>query len=310
MTIPAFQVHRSEIAGGFSLAYVREGIGGYPLLLIHGFPETKRIWYRNIEALASAGFEVIVPDLRGFGDSDLAPDGFYDPYAFSGDLYSLVHDVLGHDRCAIVAGDVGGAVAPHMALAYGDFVERLCIFNTIPPMLNEAYAAAGIPEEAPPESRAVMDYFVMQGARGDELAAMMNTAALRRQYIAGFYSHRLWQGVEFTPEEIDFFTEPFADADRFRASYGTYEGAFGKREMAGITRFFEPVPTPTLLLYGPEDPILDEHFMRRCAIAYPNHAGPFIVPGAGHFLQWERAELLNATLPHFLLPRPAPAAGR
>ena len=49
-----------------------------PLLLVHGYPETKRIWWRNIAALAGAGFEVIAPDLRGFGESGPAPDGFYD----------------------------------------------------------------------------------------------------------------------------------------------------------------------------------------------------------------------------------------
>jgi pimeloyl-ACP methyl ester carboxylesterase len=47
---------------------VREGPNdgaGYPLLLLH--PETKRIWWRNIGPLAEAGYEVIAPDLRGYG---------------------------------------------------------------------------------------------------------------------------------------------------------------------------------------------------------------------------------------------------
>jgi alpha/beta hydrolase fold len=59
-----------------------------PLLLVHGWPETKRIWLRNVEPLAAAGFEVIAPDLRGFGESDLASDGFYDPAAHARDLHS------------------------------------------------------------------------------------------------------------------------------------------------------------------------------------------------------------------------------
>jgi pimeloyl-ACP methyl ester carboxylesterase len=76
----------------FPYAIVRP-VSGYPLLLIHGWPETKRIWWRNIEPLAAAGFEVIVPDLRGFGDSDLAPDGHYDIASHARDLHALVHDV-------------------------------------------------------------------------------------------------------------------------------------------------------------------------------------------------------------------------
>ena len=53
-------------------------MGGFPLLLLHGWPETKRIWWRNVEPLVAAGFEVIVPDLAGFGDSGLADDDHYD----------------------------------------------------------------------------------------------------------------------------------------------------------------------------------------------------------------------------------------
>ena len=47
-------VDSAPVAEGLQLAYVREGEGGYPLLLVHGYPETKRIWWRNIEPLTPA----------------------------------------------------------------------------------------------------------------------------------------------------------------------------------------------------------------------------------------------------------------
>ncbi len=87
---------------------MHEGIGGTPLLLIHGYPETKRIWWRNIQALAAAGFEVIAPDLRGVGDSDIPADDLHDIVTYSRDLHTLVHDGLGHESCVIAASDVGG----------------------------------------------------------------------------------------------------------------------------------------------------------------------------------------------------------
>ena len=55
----AFAVHRAPVADDMSLAYQREGVGGYPLVLVHGYPETKRIWWRNVKPLADAGYEVI-----------------------------------------------------------------------------------------------------------------------------------------------------------------------------------------------------------------------------------------------------------
>jgi hypothetical protein len=55
-------------------------------------------------------------------------------------------------------------MAPHLALAHEGFVERLSIFNTIPPMLNEAYAKAGIPENEPVERRSVIDPANVRGA--------------------------------------------------------------------------------------------------------------------------------------------------
>src|SRR4051794_11287227 len=145
----AFTVHRSEVppsAGrdGLSIAYVREGIGGYPLLLLHGYPETKRIWWRNIGPLAATGYEVIVLDLRGYGDSDLSAADVYDIAAYSRDLYLLVHDVLGHERCGVVGGDVGGATAVDLLHRYRGFVEKLVFFDTVPPMVIDDFVTAGI----------------------------------------------------------------------------------------------------------------------------------------------------------------------
>ena len=116
---------------------------------MHGYPETKRIWWRNIMPLADAGFEVIAPDLRGHGESSLAPDGFYDIAAFSKDLYALVHDVLGHEHCFVAGGDVGGPVVYDLSLRYPGFVPKLCFFNTVTPILAAEYEAAGIPPDAP-----------------------------------------------------------------------------------------------------------------------------------------------------------------
>jgi pimeloyl-ACP methyl ester carboxylesterase len=294
-------VHRAQVRDGVEVAYLREGDGGYPLLLVHGWPETKRIWWRNVAPLAEGGFEVIVPDLRGFGDSGLAPDGFYDMAASARDLHALVHDVLGHERCAAAGGDYGGVVIQDLGLRFAGFVERQCLFNTVLPLLREEYEAAGLAARPPREARMAADYFLRQGREADGLASELDTPEKRRRYIAEFYGHRFWAAPgTFSAEDVDFMTEPFADADKLRASFGLYEAALGSREVSEQPRFMERNPVPTLVLYGPDDHVIWPDFPQRAEIAFTERIGPFVVRGSGHFMQWEQAEVLNRALDYFL----------
>lgn len=297
-----FAVHHATLSTGVTLAYLREGVGGVPVLLVHGWPETRRIWWRNVEPLVAAGFEVIAPDLRGFGDSGLAPDGFYDVAAYAMDLHALVHEELGHDTCLAVGGDAGGPIVYDLSLRSPGFVPKLCFFNTVPPVLPREYEAAGIPPDADRGLRATADYFIRQATDADGLAVELDTPARRRAYVAGMYGHRLWASpTAFAREDIDFMTEPFADADHFRASIALYESAAGRREMKDMARFLERNPVPALVLYGPEDHVVPASFPERCAVAFDECVGPFVVAGAGHFLQWEAAGIFNRALTHFFL---------
>jgi len=273
-----------------ALAHDHAGHGGKPLLLLHGWPETRRIWERNVEPLAEAGFEVIAPDLRGFGDSPLAPDDRYDVAAHSGDAAELVRG-LGHERVMVCAGDLGGVVAQDLSLRFEGLVERLCLFNTIPPLLD------GGPPPVPRSTRMAADYFIRQSRDADGLAAELDTPEKRRRYVASFYGSRFWAAPgSFAREDVDRMIEPFADAQRFRASIANYEYAGGPRQAPEPPRLLEPNPTPTLILYGPEDHVMMPDFPQRMEAAFPNRAGTFVVQGAGHFLQWERADVLNGAL--------------
>ena len=285
-----------EVRRGQHLAYLREGAGGFPLLLLHGWPETKRIWWRNIEPLAGAGFEVVAPDLRGFGDSGLAPDGHYDVAAQSRDMEALMRGELGHERCVACGGDFGGVVAQDLSLRFAGLVDRLVLFNTIPPVLPES------PREVPREVRMAADYFMRQGTDADGLAAELDTPEKRRRYAAEMYGPRFWAAPgSFSPEEVEFMVEPFGDAERFRASISIYEYAVRAREWSEPPLLREPNPTPTLILYGPEDHVIPRDFPQRMELAFPERMGPFVVQGAGHFLQWERADVLNSALRRFCL---------
>jgi pimeloyl-ACP methyl ester carboxylesterase len=277
---------------GFTQAYVREGAGGKPVLLVHGWPETKRIFWRNIEPLADAGFEVMVPDLRGFGESDVAPDGFHDVSSHARDLYSLVHDDLGHEAVVAVGGDLGGPVIQDLSLRYPGFVERMVLFNSPVPYVKGAMD--GINSRAPVEAA---DYFIRQGTDADGLAADLDTPDKRRRYIATFYSSRFWAHPgTFTSDDIDFMTEPFADGDKLRASWGAYESAFNESARSEPSAMASPNPTPTVILFGTSDHVLYPEFDRMAEVVFPNRVGPFLLRNCGHFVQWERADILNNTV--------------
>jgi pimeloyl-ACP methyl ester carboxylesterase len=288
----AFPTRLAETRDGLRTAYLHEGAGGYPVVLLHGYPETKRIWWRNVGALAAAGFEVVAPDLRGYGESDIPADDALDLVHYSKDVHALVHDVLGHPRCAVVAGDVGGPVAIDLAQRFPGFVERLAYFNTVPPAvpgydLSTFSALAGGPAG---------DYQDLQGRRPDELAAMLPTPAARRQWVGAMYTSRLWASPgTFTAEQVDFMTEPFATEARLRASWAPYQLAHG-RPLSDVPRLSGPVEVPTLLLYGPDDQVVGDDFLPAVEAAFPNRIGPLAIPGAGHFVQWERADIVNPLL--------------
>jgi pimeloyl-ACP methyl ester carboxylesterase len=209
-------------------------------------------------------------------------------------MEALVRDRLGHEQCVACGGDYGGVVAQDLSLRAPGLVARLVLFNTIPPVLPDTSRALE------PETLMASDYFLRQGRDADGLAAELDSEEKRRRYVAQMYTSRFWAAPgSFTPDEVAWHTEPFADAAHFRSSLALYEYAVRAREWTEPPRLREINPTPALILYGPADHVIPRNFPERMEAAFPERMGPFVVPGAGHFLQWERAELLNSALRWF-----------
>jgi pimeloyl-ACP methyl ester carboxylesterase len=281
----------SSAGRGFAQAYVREGIGGVPLLCVHGWPETKRIFWRVIEPLAAAGFEVVVPDLRGFGDSEIGPDGFHDVPSHSRDLLALMTE-LGHERFVVLGGDLGGPVIQDMALRSPDRVDRMVLFNSPLPFLREAMKSMNTRP-----AREASDYFVRQGTDADGLAAELSTELMRLRYIATFYTSRFWAHPgAFSPEAVEFHSAPFADASKLRASFGAYESSFSMNARSEPSILGMNTVTPTMVLFGTSDHVIYPDFDRMAAVVFPNHIGPFLLRDCGHFVPWEAPHaLISAT---------------
>lgn len=304
-----FRTQYATVGPNIDLAYVREGVGGLPLLLVHGWPGSKRLWWRNIGPLARAGFEVIVPDQRGFGESSVPAKGHYPDIVTSANDLQVLLEQLGHDRAVLVGGDFGSGIVQDMALRFPGLAIRQVVFNGNSPVLPELYAEHGITGDQLAEVTEVSNHLVEHGQHADELLAELDTPENRRDYVIGFYTNRVWRKGDpalwlaapsgISPESAAFLAEPFGEADRFRATLGLYEGIMNPASRAEMPRLLEPNPTETLILYGPEDRIVGPKFAERCALACPNHVGPFLIPGAGHYMQWERPDIINSALVSF-----------
>ncbi|WCO67424.1 alpha/beta hydrolase [Iamia majanohamensis] len=285
---------RETRARGFAQRYVRVGEGGVPLLAVHGWPESKRIWWRVLEPLAEAGFDVIAPDLRGFGDSEVGPpdDDRGDVVAHSRDLLALLDD-LGVERAVLAAGDLGGPVIQDMAARAPERTHRMVVFNTVVLPPPDAGPIARPPREA-------TDYFGWQATEADALAAELATPEARRRYISTFYTSRHWAhpgaflddpdgrwGFGAGGEVVAFHTEPFGDAATFRASIRPYEAAV-RPELLVEAPLMGPNPdVEVLILHGTSDQVIGPDFDRAAAAVYPHHVGPFRLRDCGHFVPWE-----------------------
>lgn len=107
---------------------------GPPVLLIHGYPQTKAIWHKIAPALA-ARFTVVAVDLRGYGASSRPPAGDdhagYSKRRMAADLVTVMRS-LGFDRFSVAGHDRGGRVAYRLALDHPERVARLAVLDIVP----------------------------------------------------------------------------------------------------------------------------------------------------------------------------------
>ncbi|MCX7901875.1 MAG: alpha/beta hydrolase [Burkholderiaceae bacterium] len=114
--------------------HFRSGGAGPPLLLLHGFPQTHVMWHKVAPRLAER-FTLVMPDLRGYGDSDRPPGGAdhaaYSKRAMAADMVGLMR-ALGHEAFFVCGHDRGARVAHRLALDHPQAVRRLMLLDISP----------------------------------------------------------------------------------------------------------------------------------------------------------------------------------
>ena len=131
--LPGFELRQAQV-NGVRISYAIGG-DGPAMLLLHGHPQTHIVWRKVAPRLVKAGYTVIAPDLRGYGDSEAPPsDPTHAPYSkreMARDQVALL-DHLGHDSAIVIGHDRGGRVAHRMALDHPDRVSRIVVLDIAP----------------------------------------------------------------------------------------------------------------------------------------------------------------------------------
>src|SRR5258706_12530019 len=118
---------------GFKLSYLLAG-KGEPVLLLHGYAQTSRMWLPLIRELAKTNL-VIAPDLRGFGSS-AKPEGGYDKKTMARDVHALAQ-ALGVKRASVGGHDIGLMVAYAYAAQYPGEVDKIVLMDAFLPGVGD-----------------------------------------------------------------------------------------------------------------------------------------------------------------------------
>jgi haloacetate dehalogenase len=193
---------------GIRIAYETTG-SGFPLLLLHGFPRTRRTWSRVTPALAQR-FTVVAADRRGYGESDRpAPPAPYDNATFTEDHFRLMQ-ALGFERFLVVGHDRGAPVARRLATEHPENIAGALIMDSAP---------EGVAVDRPRDTSGrswYLDFFrqrdVAEQIIGQNPRLFFSLFVARHQHL--------------TPEEHEFYADAFARAGGTEAVLADYRAGF------------------------------------------------------------------------------------
>jgi pimeloyl-ACP methyl ester carboxylesterase len=265
---------RASTSGG-ELVYVEDGEGP-AVLLIHGFPQTSRVWRHALDVLPSR-FRVIAPDLLGTGASERTPDVRLDVRAQAGYLAELI-ETLGVDRYAVIGHSVGGAIAQLLALDHGG-VDAMVL------LASAAFDAW--PSDAMRRIRATPT-----DRRSEALVERLIRDGIRRGMV---------DPDRLAPDDLDAYTSAWSGADG-AAAYFRFADQLDGEGLTGREADLAALEIPVLLFWGEEDPLYPSSVGERLneAIATSTLG---LLPGCGHFLMDEAPETLVPMISEYLRAR-------
>jgi pimeloyl-ACP methyl ester carboxylesterase len=281
----------SQPIDDFRLAYDRHGDpAGSPVVLLHGWPGDRTDHAAVAERLAGTGFDVVVPDLRGFGQSDKHdrdPAACYGAPAQARSVAGLL-DELGVSAAVVGGYDIGGRVGLQLAVDRPDLVRALVVTPPAPGVGRRVL------DEHPIRELWYQPFHQLELAR--EL--IDGDVSRARAYLKHFWSR--WSGPDYTvdDERLDHLAAAYGAPGAFVASIGWYRAGSGM--VARALAETEPDPAdriavPTTFLWPEHDPLFPRAWSDRLDAFF---AEVTVVPvdGVGHFVPVEAPGVFADTI--------------
>ena len=255
-----------------------EAVGeGRPVVLLHGFPDSGRLWRHQVPALADAGFRVVVPDLRGYGRSDKPEQvDAYSMMLLAGDVMAMMSDA-GVDRAHVVGHDWGAGLAWAMASLAPGSVDHLVVMSVGNPVTFLRTL----------EQRQKSWYMLLFQFPG---------IAERWLTEDNWANFRVWAGHP----DADQVIAELEETGSLTPGLNYYRANVGPESWVGPPLELPPVQAPAMGLWSTGDIALTEVQMTDSA---KNMAGSWRyerLDGPGHWMQLEAPDQVNALLLDFL----------
>jgi len=250
---------------------------GRPVVLLHGFPDSGRLWRHQVPALAGAGFQVIVPDLRGYGQSG-KPEAVeaYSLMMLAGDVMAVLAD-LGIARAHVVGHDWGAALAWGLASLAPGTVDHLTVMSVGHPATLRR---------------------TLQQREKSWYMLLFQFPGIAERWLTedNWANFRNWARH---PDADQVIAELEATAS-LTPGLNWYRANVPPESWVQPPPMLPPVQAPTMGIWSTQDIALTEVQMTDSA---KNVAGPWRyerLAGAGHWMQLDAPDQVNALLLDFL----------
>ncbi|MBN8221820.1 MAG: alpha/beta hydrolase [Spirochaetes bacterium] len=258
---------------------------GRPVVFLHGFPEFWYGWRKQIPFFEAQGYFVVVPDQRGYNDSD-KPEEVSD-YALpnlAADVVSII-ETLKLDKPVLVGHDWGAAAAWQTAIEYGNLLSKLVILNV-------------------PHPRAMIKNLVTNPLQFFKSWYMyfFQLPFLPERLIEWVGYERFAEGLKrtsrrgtFEDTELAKYVEAWSKPGAMGSMINWYRAAFRYPELGDDVHVY----VPTLILWGEKDAFLEAR-MAEQSTQYCESAEVRFFPEATHWLQHEESEAVNRAILEFI----------